>query len=387
MGSLCSTNSTAGAFTNAEREEVLVKFEALRLAMHFAEKDFFRMYQYFNQANTSEDGCIQLDEFLTFFQQPKTRFTMRVFTMFCDGNAEGITFKQWVFALWNFCTTDSDALILFAFQLYDREGKGLLNVADVKHMLLELFGKDFERNSLARDLTRQLLEMDYKGNPTTSGITAVKFAKVASKAKNLLYPAFKLQNAIQHKIFSERYWLEKTDERSRLQAEGVLDIREVLDMVNEGRRRLAGHVVKGGVIMPYVSARGHAETEAERAERERLNRFKGLVEEDTPAGALPKRVVAASLASEAGAVSASQVRGSIVSEETGAVAAATMLSPKRSQVSPSHPHGRAGSIIESPTAVATVPRRMSRSGLLTRGSPKPTTRQQKLNAATRKAGL
>jgi len=186
----------SGALSGAEQKELLSKFADLRAAMHLSERDFARMYRYFESANSNNDGCIQLDEFLGFFAQSKSRFTHRVFNMFRDGNEDGITFKQWVFGLWNFCTTDSDALILFAFQLYDEGGKGLLDLDDATHMLVELFGKDYDANPLARDIMKNLLETDYQGNATTSGITAARFARVAARAKNLLYPAFKLQSAV-----------------------------------------------------------------------------------------------------------------------------------------------------------------------------------------------
>ena len=54
-------------------------------------------------------------------------------------------------------------------------------------------------------------------------------------------------------------------------------MQQVLDLVNAGRRRAQGHVVRGGVIMPYVSAMGDRETPAERAERERLERLQEVV--------------------------------------------------------------------------------------------------------------
>jgi Ca2+-binding EF-hand superfamily protein len=196
MGSCLSGDATAGAFSGVQQQELLLKFADLRTSMHLNETEFIRMYKYFAEANLNDDGCIQLDEFLVFFGQSKSRFTVRVYDMFRDDNEEGITFKQWVFALWNFCTTDSDALILFGFQLYDKGGKGLLDLKDIEHMMVELFGNDYEANGLAKDLLKSLLDTDYKGNPTTSGVTAARFAKVCARAKNILYPAFKLQHQV-----------------------------------------------------------------------------------------------------------------------------------------------------------------------------------------------
>lgn len=63
-------------------------------------------------------------------------------------------------------------------------------------MMSELFGRDYETNPLARDLLKNIVETDYRGQATTTGISAAKFARIAARAKNILYPAFKLQTAV-----------------------------------------------------------------------------------------------------------------------------------------------------------------------------------------------
>lgn len=320
MGTCLSGDATAAASSAEEQQDLLTRFADLRTALHLKKHEFIRMYKYFTEANLNGDGCIQLDEFLAFFDASKSRFTLRVYDMFRDDNADGITFKQWVFGLWNFCTTDSDALILFGFQLYDKGGKGLLDLNDVKHMMIELFGKDYESNGLAKDLLRSLLETDYKGNPTTTGVTASRFAKVCTRAKNILYPAFQLQHKVRHllcnfrglqvepfvvclalrpinmsrrsqiqsRIFSEHFWHDKTEQRLQLQRDGRLDIREVLNVLDAGRRRADAHVVRGGIIMPYVSARGASESAPEKAERERMERLTSIVGGDEMTAILGK---------------------------------------------------------------------------------------------------
>lgn len=85
------------------------------------------------------------------------------------------------------------------------------------------------------------------------------------------------RSQIQSKVFGIGHWVDKTTEREELQRTGGLNLQQVLDLVNAGRRRAQGHVVRGGVIMPYVSAMGDRETPAERAERERLQRLQDVV--------------------------------------------------------------------------------------------------------------
>lgn len=107
MGSCLSGRRRLAALTSAEQEEVLLLHTDLRTALHLSEKDFLRLHRYvtgefrirdwpltrtpatfssFQEANLNGDGVIQLGEFLSFFEVERTRFTTRVFDMFCDGN-------------------------------------------------------------------------------------------------------------------------------------------------------------------------------------------------------------------------------------------------------------------------------------------------------------
>ena len=60
---------------------------------------------------------------------------VQVFSIF-DGDGNGqIDFKEFVLALWNFCACSDSALRIFAFDLYDNDTSGKLEIEEVEHML------------------------------------------------------------------------------------------------------------------------------------------------------------------------------------------------------------------------------------------------------------
>jgi hypothetical protein len=239
---------------------------------------------------------------------------------------------------------------------------------------------------------------------------------------------------IQSRIFSERFWHDKTEQRLKMQREGQLDIREVLTVLNAGRRRAEAHVVRGGIIMPYVSARGASESQAEKAERERMERLTDIVGGEEMSTMLqkngrarvsiapgpPEAIAIAAGALESGAESQAKVRASpvnppsaargtsappIASPLSGAVAGIALGRKGRNRVSPTPPElqnaearGRDGAgrlatarspaVMRSRTVeVSASPTRFDKGMQLKRVNSVQNSRAKRLTAATRRKGF
>jgi Ca2+-binding EF-hand superfamily protein len=102
---------------------------------------------------------------LTFFDLERNKFTERVFGIFDEDGSGCVDFKEFVVALWNYCTLTHSTLgkwqsqhpyrpgpflttssALFAFDLYDKDSSGIIDSNEVKLMLKEIYGSNYTQN-------------------------------------------------------------------------------------------------------------------------------------------------------------------------------------------------------------------------------------------------
>jgi hypothetical protein len=156
------------------------------------------------------------------------------------------TFRFFVFGLWNYCTMDRKSLVAFAFQAYDKVGRGALSRDDIYAMMRDLFGSTFESNPRAQSLMSYLLPLDYKGRPVkTATVTLAEFGSVAQRNEMILYIPFRLQTTLRTRVMGERWWMRKSEDRVRLTRDGKFDIRAVQEVLNRIRSKKKLSLVHG----------------------------------------------------------------------------------------------------------------------------------------------
>ena len=52
-------------------------------------------------------------------------------------------------SLWNYCTVGPHALSIFAFDMYDCDSSGTIDKDEIRLMLKEVYGDEFDRNEFA----------------------------------------------------------------------------------------------------------------------------------------------------------------------------------------------------------------------------------------------
>jgi Ca2+-binding EF-hand superfamily protein len=93
--------------------------------------------------------AVSRDELLDHLEMGYTEYKTRVFKIFDEDNSGQISFREFVFSLWNYCTLSKATLELFAFDLYDVDSDGLLSLREVQGMLSDLYGPDLHSNAQA----------------------------------------------------------------------------------------------------------------------------------------------------------------------------------------------------------------------------------------------
>lgn len=72
--------------------------------------DVGRLYKVFTDMDANGGGTIDLAELLAHIDFPRTAFTTKIFTIFDDNHSGAIDFKEFVLALWNYCTLTKGTL-------------------------------------------------------------------------------------------------------------------------------------------------------------------------------------------------------------------------------------------------------------------------------------
>jgi Ca2+-binding EF-hand superfamily protein len=75
---------------------------------------------------------------------------VRIFQLFDSDKSGQVDFHECALCLWTFCTLEEDELVMFAYELYDMDGSGSMDKAEVQQILEDVYGKQFATNPMAK---------------------------------------------------------------------------------------------------------------------------------------------------------------------------------------------------------------------------------------------
>jgi serine/threonine-protein phosphatase 2B regulatory subunit len=101
-------------------------------ALMVVDSDLEKLYKLFQAIDKDGSGEIDLVELIHYLRLTRTKFNKRVFTIFDEDGSGEIDFREFVVALWNYCTMGKSALTIFAFDLYDLDGSGEIELDEVE---------------------------------------------------------------------------------------------------------------------------------------------------------------------------------------------------------------------------------------------------------------
>lgn len=125
----------------------MVQFHAMKMST----SDIKALYDSFIVMDIDKSGSIGLPELLAHVDLPRTVFTEKIFSVFDHDKSGEIDFKEFVLALWNYCTLTGADLDMFAFELYDKDGGGSLSPDEIHDMIEDIYGKrEMKTNAQAK---------------------------------------------------------------------------------------------------------------------------------------------------------------------------------------------------------------------------------------------
>jgi Ca2+-binding EF-hand superfamily protein len=190
------------------------EFDAIMLR----ESDVGRLYRTFETIDTDKSGEVSMKEMLRFLDLERNRFTETVFTIMDDDRNGSISFKEFVISAWNYCTLTHGTLVMFAFDLYDRDHSGFIDENEMELMLRDVYGDNFRDAAQCDTIVAMLEKMtrDAEREFKKVMIDHHDFADFCRRFPGMLYPAFTLQEKLRNGILGEKFWNEKSLARTYL---------------------------------------------------------------------------------------------------------------------------------------------------------------------------
>ena len=169
--------------------------------MGLSDTDINSLYSSFRAMDIDKSGEISVYEFFDFFELENTSFSRRAFLLFDVDDSKEIDFLEFVSAIWNYCTYEEDELVRFAFNLYDSDGSGHLDIDEAKAIVRAVCSKSVD----VKDMKRMLSDMDkYRNEIGEIGLP--EFRMYVANHDVVLSPVRRLQTILKKKVIGERFW-------------------------------------------------------------------------------------------------------------------------------------------------------------------------------------
>ena len=190
-----------------DEPKLWTQWNDILLALNFTRSEFRRLLQIYQKIDKDNSGHIALKELLYFLRMENDEFMRRTFAVFDNDNSGEIDFGEFVIALWNYCTESKQSLILFAFDLYDEDGSGVISRSEFKRLLSDIYGASLAKNKFVKNQANTILSsIDKMVMEGGDGVSFQDFSKLTRAYPNLLFATFEVHTAIQAKMLGHSTW-------------------------------------------------------------------------------------------------------------------------------------------------------------------------------------
>ena len=117
-----------------------------------SEKDLGEFRKIFDKIDDDKSDEITASELFMFLGIEATPFANRVFAMMDDSGDNTVDFEEFCSMLTLFCSISESGFNAFAFSMYDADGNQTLEMPELRHMMSEVYGENWEEAKRTRDV-------------------------------------------------------------------------------------------------------------------------------------------------------------------------------------------------------------------------------------------
>lgn len=184
------------------------------------------LYTKFCEIDVDNSGEIDIEEFYQFFKLSRTSFSDRCFTIMDKDGSGAIDFCEFVCCVWNYCSYDLPGLVKFAFGMFDLDGSGVIEVHELRELIIHVYGDAWESNGRIQRIVDKIIRGD------DSCISFNDFQSFNKKYPALLFPAFLMQEHLRDALYGKVWWEMVSEERSSSGGMRSQSIFELLGKLN-----------------------------------------------------------------------------------------------------------------------------------------------------------
>lgn len=163
---------------------------------------------FFKKMDVDNDGSISLFEFLERCDLDLTPFIKRVFAVVDRDASKSLDFREWIFCVWHFSSMGKSELVGFLFDLYDVDGSGTVDRAELATALRESYGSKAD-DAVVRAVVKRI------NREPEGGMSRAKFVSLFKTMSQALFPAVSAQATLRTVIIGHRYWEAASRERAK----------------------------------------------------------------------------------------------------------------------------------------------------------------------------
>merc|ERR1711871_451410 len=158
----------------------------------------------FHKMDSNKSGDTTVDEFSVFIKEKRTKAIDRIFVIGSPGEEADtddvvqLTFGEFCKAIGQFCMFGPPEMIRFAFSIYDPDGLGHIQAAELEELLKMIHGPGYD--VFAKQALAQF------GEDRDGQLKFEEYADMNIRFPNLLYPIFRIQNKCYQKFFGVQWW-------------------------------------------------------------------------------------------------------------------------------------------------------------------------------------
>lgn len=161
------------------------------------------VFEAFIDIDADNGGEISIDEFHAWLSFDVTKFSERVFRILDMDGSGFLDFKEFAIGIWNYCTYDAALVTKLAFDIFDVDKSGSLEMAECDALLRMVY-------NVRRADPVLLSKIDSNGD---GKVTLDELEALVEVHNYVLQPAFDLQRALRQRVCGVRYWEAETKRR------------------------------------------------------------------------------------------------------------------------------------------------------------------------------
>ena len=197
------------------------KFDRLCRELQIHEEDITKFYSVWRKIEPTGNNLVSEHDYVTKLHVEETPFLKRALTIkddlgHNDPTVKNIDFIHFFLKTYQVCALTETGLNCFAFELYDVDGGGVIDVKELQQLAKEMYGDDYEHDHRLTSTFSKIL----KDHPNT--VTLKQFESVIFHYPLLTFPAHQAQKDLQRHTGGVSWWKHLTERRLLGHEQGAL---------------------------------------------------------------------------------------------------------------------------------------------------------------------